>query len=518
MDKFKKLIKEALTPNFLKEDIEGYLNNREEMKNHPDLELLIRAVEDGMGIEVEDWLGSGSYNGTEGWYLRTPSVQIWKDDAIESLRKAFDKANMKTQDFTFTVHGTDDYEREYDDDRSWDAAFSFFSEPKSLDEANISWSTLHKDMEEKRRKKLDLPNQEDVDEFFRETQNEMHYLNSKPVAGQKGDRVRSEIEPWDEYDLSNWNALLKKAGLYYDDEEGMTDYMRRRRESDDYLNENFNYAEDSDEVRDLFNKITGKSGWDDLDSNMFSRPAGAGLIASEAGEGWMLNIDDTPISDDLSSEFVAAVMKLGEERGWKIIQYGDDAIEIYEEEPINEMHDRQLPDVEQWEDVQLKKINEIDLDRSFEDVFGKEGAERRMRKQVGGANDPVLMKASAAKTRFEKEKEDEKMRDRRWGKTDRERQQYRWGLQDELDDLKTQQKQMYIDMEQEAEPEGGEIADRYGSDLNDIEAKIDIITVELEEMGLFESVNEALSKSLLKSKLKLLISKLTLKLVVMVNL
>ena len=39
----------------------------------------------------------------------------------------------------------------------------------------------------------------------------MHYLNSKPVMGQKGDRVRSEIEPWDEYDLSNWNALVRKA-------------------------------------------------------------------------------------------------------------------------------------------------------------------------------------------------------------------------------------------------------------------------------------------------------------------
>ena len=39
----------------------------------------------------------------------------------------------------------------------------------------------------------------------------MHYLNSKPVRGQKGDRVRSEIEPWDEYDLSNWNALVRKA-------------------------------------------------------------------------------------------------------------------------------------------------------------------------------------------------------------------------------------------------------------------------------------------------------------------
>ena len=56
-----------------------------------------------------------------------------------------------------------------------------------------------------------MPSQEEVDKFFSITQNEMHYLNSKPVMGQKGDRARSEIEPWDEYDLSNWNALVRKA-------------------------------------------------------------------------------------------------------------------------------------------------------------------------------------------------------------------------------------------------------------------------------------------------------------------
>ena len=56
-----------------------------------------------------------------------------------------------------------------------------------------------------------MPSQEEVNKFFSITQNEMHYLNSKPVMGQKRDRVRSEIEPWDEYDLSNWNALVRKA-------------------------------------------------------------------------------------------------------------------------------------------------------------------------------------------------------------------------------------------------------------------------------------------------------------------
>jgi hypothetical protein len=58
---------------------------------------------------------------------------------------------------------------------------------------------------------IEMPSQEEVDKFFSITQNEIHYLNSKPVMGQKGDRVRSEIEPWDEYDLSNWNVLVRKA-------------------------------------------------------------------------------------------------------------------------------------------------------------------------------------------------------------------------------------------------------------------------------------------------------------------
>ncbi len=42
--------------------------------------------------------------------------------------------------------------------------------------------------------------QEEVDLFFRKTQNEIHYLASKPV------------ENWDEYDTSNYRSLLLKTG------------------------------------------------------------------------------------------------------------------------------------------------------------------------------------------------------------------------------------------------------------------------------------------------------------------
>jgi len=73
----------------------------------------------------------------------------------------------------------------------------------------------------------EIPHQEEVDKFFSDTQNEMHYLNQKPVAGQKRSRTHTEIEPWDGYDLSNWNALVRKAkktGKIKDVDEGTCGY------------------------------------------------------------------------------------------------------------------------------------------------------------------------------------------------------------------------------------------------------------------------------------------------------
>ena len=45
---------------------------------------------------------------------------------------------------------------------------------------------------------LQMPTQDQVTKFFTKTQQELHYLYDKPV------------EDWDEYDLSNWKAKLRK--------------------------------------------------------------------------------------------------------------------------------------------------------------------------------------------------------------------------------------------------------------------------------------------------------------------
>jgi hypothetical protein len=55
-----------------------------------------------------------------------------------------------------------------------------------------------------------MPSQEEVNKFFSDTQNETHYLNSKPVAGQEKTFNNMEVEPRAEYDSSNWKPLNRK--------------------------------------------------------------------------------------------------------------------------------------------------------------------------------------------------------------------------------------------------------------------------------------------------------------------
>ena len=57
-----------------------------------------------------------------------------------------------------------------------------------------------------------------------------------------------------------------------------------------------------------------------------------------------------------------------------------------------------------------------------------------------------------------------------------------------LADLKKEREQLFIDMEQEAEPEGGPIADRYGNELNKIEDRMNKITKQLRDYDMNENV------------------------------
>jgi hypothetical protein len=86
-------------------------------------------------------------------------------------------------------------------------------------------------------------------------------------------------------------------------------------------------------------------------------------------------------------------------------------------------------------------------------------------------NDPVLMAFRAAKMKREKELAKPK-RKPLYGKQRQKAEDQLWDISQDLKDLYADRGQLLIDMEQEAEAEGGPVADRFGSELMDIENKI----------------------------------------------
>ena len=124
-----------------------------------------------------------------------------------------------------------------------------------------------------------------------------------------------------------------------------------------------------------------------------------------------------------------------------------------------------------------------DLDKMYDEYKPKDELDEDM-------NDPVLMKARAAKMADEKEMARQAALDKKYGSSFMDKLDAEIDLKNELQDLKDEREQLMIDMEQEAEPEGGEIADDYGSRLNDIDSRMAEIKSELEDLRMYESVNE----------------------------
>lgn len=81
-------------------------------------------------------------------------------------------------------------------------ALGFMERPQLLELINSNYGILLWTIYSLEKSMTDPPNttQNDIDAFFQRTQNELHYLASKPV------------EEWDEYDTSNYRSLLVKTG------------------------------------------------------------------------------------------------------------------------------------------------------------------------------------------------------------------------------------------------------------------------------------------------------------------
>ena len=135
------------------------------------------------------------------------------------------------------------------------------------------------------------------------------------------------------------------------------------------------------------------------------------------------------------------------------------------------IEDIEITDMENGK-IQLFAVSDDFIDKAYISVINPSTLNEM------DMNDPVVMRARAAR--------DEQPEPSRGG-LDFEDVMY---LRDEQKDLEDRIAQLYRDMEQEAEPEGGEIADRYGSMLNKLEDKLYRVKKQINQYDMNESLNE----------------------------
>ncbi len=182
----------------------------------------------------------------------------------------------------------------------------------------------------------------------------------------------------------------------------------------------------------------------------------------------------------LSSEEYQKAKKL---KGFSKDDYQWNSDENLYVKSVNEEHDCEAahPDQshEEWEHEHVKNL----LKRNFMD-------EAEARVDEIDMNDPALIAARAAKMADEKEKAKQTALDKKYGSSFMDKLDAELDLKQELADLEDEREDVLRNMEEEAEPEGGPIADDYGSILNDIDARMAEIKSELDDLRMYESVNE----------------------------
>mgnify|MGYP001406441385 FL=1 len=113
----------------------GYLNENRlssyEMGKLPDFELLRKNVSQMLGVEVDDDVRSGRYNGREGYYSRISRRDLtnWNEEQIEKLKQAFEKTNLESENYEFEYNGVSDFEVE-PGERDYPASFDYFATEK----------------------------------------------------------------------------------------------------------------------------------------------------------------------------------------------------------------------------------------------------------------------------------------------------------------------------------------------------------------------------------------------------
>ena len=136
------------------------------------------------------------------------------------------------------------------------------------------------------------------------------------------------------------------------------------------------------------------------------------------------------------------------------------------------------------QDLENGKVNIFAVSDDFIDIDPSTLNEMDM-------NDPVVMKMRAQQDQ----------RDRELEKSIEPKVDFDevLDLRDQKKDLEDRIAQLYRDMEQEAEPEGGEVADRYGSELERLETSLYRVMKQINNYDMNESLNESLNPEVSKA-------------------
>ena len=99
-------------------------------RNHPDLQILCELTKTNPDrMSTMSWSSTDSA-GFECNYMRVDFLRYWEPTDMEEIYEAARLANEKTAEYKFDIIGFENYEVEYDNDRSWPASFEFKSYKK----------------------------------------------------------------------------------------------------------------------------------------------------------------------------------------------------------------------------------------------------------------------------------------------------------------------------------------------------------------------------------------------------
>jgi hypothetical protein len=106
-----------------KKFIDGRIN-----REHPDLEILAKNCE--CENTLRSAMGSHKDYNYEGHYFRVRHLRYWDTETMDELKNSFTKTNEQTSEYTFELIDVTDWEKEWDDDRYWEASFTFLAHKK----------------------------------------------------------------------------------------------------------------------------------------------------------------------------------------------------------------------------------------------------------------------------------------------------------------------------------------------------------------------------------------------------